>query len=78
MSQLLIPGPQQIERGALPMVPGATVAIGEQVGIEHKPANRPNMSSWRAHGVEYGARIRLTRSFEIKCGIVVAPHHPGK
>ena len=32
MSQLLIPGPQQIERGALPMVPGATVALVNKLG----------------------------------------------
>jgi hypothetical protein len=32
ISQLLIPGPQQIERGALSMVPGATVAFVNKLG----------------------------------------------
>src|ERR1700722_1974827 len=37
MSMLLIPGVQQIERGALPMVPGGTVELVNNVGSKAKP-----------------------------------------
>src|SRR6267154_6894065 len=46
MSQLLIPGPQQMERGALPMVPGVTVALVNKLGSKAKP-----VTGWQAGAV---------------------------
>src|SRR5215469_7805516 len=37
ISQLLIPGPQQSERGALPIVPKGTVALVIRLGSKEKP-----------------------------------------
>src|ERR1700693_2545975 len=37
ISRLFIPGVQQIERGALPIVPGATVEVVNSVGSNAKP-----------------------------------------
>src|SRR5256885_8678137 len=52
MSQLLVPGPQQMERGALPMVPGATVELVNKLGSEAQP--QEGQSAWNV-----GCRLLL-------------------
>src|SRR5207245_237932 len=46
MSQLLMPGPQQIERGALPIVPDATVEFVNKLGSKANP-----VTGWQAGAV---------------------------
>src|ERR1700730_12810194 len=62
-SVLLMPGPQQIERGEFPMVPGLTaVSVLLSTGSKSELSN--NCS--RDNSLEGGHKVRFTRRLEVK------------